>query len=97
MSTATTVTTRREDRAALFDKLQDPATQPEFFEHVADDADWTVEGTHPLAIAEGDGTAGRARHGQLDGDQDCGRRHDQRRPGEVGNERPAGRRRQVAA
>ena len=49
MSTATTVTTRREDRAALFDKLQDPATQPEFFEHVADDADWTVEGTHPLA------------------------------------------------
>ena len=49
MSTATTVTTTREDRAALFAKLQDPTTQPEFFALVADDADWTVEGTHPLA------------------------------------------------
>ena len=39
----------RERRAFLFAKLQDPATQPEFWAQVADDVDWTVEGTHPLA------------------------------------------------
>jgi hypothetical protein len=34
---------------ALFAKLGDPATQPEFWSRVADDVDWTVKGTHPLA------------------------------------------------
>lgn len=46
-STSTTET--RENRAALFAKLQDRTTQPEFFARVADDVDWTVRGTHPLA------------------------------------------------
>ena len=48
MSSAT-MTDMREDRANLFAKLQDPTTQPEFFARVADDVDWTVQGTHPLA------------------------------------------------
>jgi hypothetical protein len=39
----------RADRAALFAKLQSPHTQPEFWDRVSDDVDWTVEGTHPLA------------------------------------------------
>ena len=39
----------RERRASLFAKLQEPGTQREFWAHVADDVDWTVEGTHPLA------------------------------------------------
>ncbi|RVX38390.1 hypothetical protein EDD27_0695 [Nonomuraea polychroma] len=39
----------RSDRAALFACLQDPVTQPGFWARVADDVDWTVEGTHPLA------------------------------------------------
>jgi ketosteroid isomerase-like protein len=39
----------KDDRRALFAKLQDPQSQPEFWAHVADDVDWTVEGTHPLA------------------------------------------------
>ena len=43
------VTTTRDDRMALFIKLQDPATQPEFWARVADNVDWTVKGTHPLA------------------------------------------------
>jgi uncharacterized protein len=43
------MTTIRDDRIALFAKLQDPATQPQFWDRVADDVDWTVEGTHPLA------------------------------------------------
>ena len=46
---STTTTNTREDRAALFAKLQDRSTQPEFWARVADDVDWTVEGTHPLA------------------------------------------------
>jgi uncharacterized protein len=33
----------------MFAKLQDPASQPQFWGRVADDVDWTVEGTHPLA------------------------------------------------
>ena len=45
----TTMTNMREDRATLFAKLQDPTTQAEFFARVADDVDWTVQGTHPLA------------------------------------------------
>ena len=49
MNTTTAVTRTREDRTALFAKLQDPTTQPEFFARVADDVNWTVEGTHPLA------------------------------------------------
>jgi len=43
------VTTTRDDRMALFTKLQDPANQPEFWARVADNVDWTVKGTHPLA------------------------------------------------
>ena len=39
----------RERRASLFAKLQEPGTQRDFWAHVADDVDWTVEGTHPLA------------------------------------------------
>jgi ketosteroid isomerase-like protein len=39
----------RESRVALFTKLQDPATHPEFWAQVAHDVDWTVKGTHPLA------------------------------------------------
>ena len=46
---STTMTNTREDRANLFAKLQDRITQPEFFARVADDVDWTVQGTHPLA------------------------------------------------
>jgi hypothetical protein len=33
----------------LFTKLQNTDTQPEFWARVAEDVDWTVEGTHPLA------------------------------------------------
>jgi ketosteroid isomerase-like protein len=39
----------RERRTALFGNLQSTDTQPQFWAHVADDVDWTVEGTHPLA------------------------------------------------
>jgi ketosteroid isomerase-like protein len=39
----------REDRRELFGFLQSAETQPQFFARVADDVDWTVEGTHPLA------------------------------------------------
>ena len=48
MSSATIADTRA-DRVALFSKLQDVTTQREFWARVADDVDWTVEGTHPLA------------------------------------------------
>lgn len=37
------------DRTRLFARLADPATAAGFFERVADDVSWTVEGTHPLA------------------------------------------------
>jgi uncharacterized protein len=43
------MTSSREDRIALFRTLQSPATQPQFWARVADDVDWTVEGTHALA------------------------------------------------
>ena len=43
------MTTTRDDRIALFANLQDPASQQQFWDRVADDVDWTVEGTHPLA------------------------------------------------
>jgi ketosteroid isomerase-like protein len=39
----------RESVIALFRNLENPTTHARFFEHVADDVDWTVEGTHPLA------------------------------------------------
>ncbi|TMK39191.1 MAG: ketosteroid isomerase [Actinobacteria bacterium] len=39
----------RKDRAALFRNLQSPDTQSQFWARVADDVDWTVYGTHPLA------------------------------------------------
>ena len=41
------MTAIRDDRIALFAKLQDPASQPQFWDRVADDVDWTVEGTTP--------------------------------------------------
>ena len=44
MSSATVVDTR-EDRAALFSKLQDRETRSEFWARVSDEADWTLEGT----------------------------------------------------
>ncbi|WP_329456119.1 nuclear transport factor 2 family protein [Streptomyces sp. NBC_01497] len=40
--------TERDDRTELFSKLEDPATQGEFFARVSDDVHWTVMGTHPL-------------------------------------------------
>jgi uncharacterized protein len=43
------MTTTRDDRIALFAKLRDPTSQQQFWDRVADDVDWTVEGTHPLA------------------------------------------------
>jgi uncharacterized protein len=43
------MTSIRDDRIALFANLQSPATQPQYWSRVADDVDWTVEGTHPLA------------------------------------------------
>ena len=43
------MTTIRDDRIALFGNLQSPATQQRYWDRVADDVDWTVEGTHPLA------------------------------------------------
>jgi len=49
------MTTIRDDRADLFSKLESPGTQPQYWARVADDVDWTVEGTHPLA-----GRLGRA-------------------------------------
>ena len=39
----------RDDREQLFDNLAHPETTSAFFDRVADDVDWTVEGTHPLA------------------------------------------------
>lgn len=39
----------REDRIALFANLASAETQPKFWDRVADNVDWTVEGTHPLA------------------------------------------------
>lgn len=39
----------REDRVALFSKLERPDLQPQFWARVADDVDWMVQGTHPLA------------------------------------------------
>jgi uncharacterized protein len=43
------MTSSRDDRIGLFRNLQTPATQPQFWARVADDVDWTVEGTHALA------------------------------------------------
>lgn len=37
------------EREELFRLLEDPETRPRFWERVADDVDWTVEGTHQLA------------------------------------------------
>jgi ketosteroid isomerase-like protein len=39
----------RESSIALFRNLENPDTHERFFDHVADNVDWTVEGTHPLA------------------------------------------------
>ena len=38
----------REDRVALFGQLADPTTSAKFFDRVAEDVSWTVEGTHPI-------------------------------------------------
>jgi ketosteroid isomerase-like protein len=43
------MTDLREERRRLFGLLESPETQPEFWARVAEDVDWTVEGTHPLA------------------------------------------------
>lgn len=43
------MTDTRARREALFRHLEDPGTQERFWASVADDVDWTVEGTHPLA------------------------------------------------
>ncbi len=43
------LTELREARTALFQYLGDPQTMSRFFDRVADDVCWTVEGTHPLA------------------------------------------------
>lgn len=39
----------RKSAIALFRNLEDPTRHARFFDDVADDVDWTVEGTHPLA------------------------------------------------
>lgn len=39
----------RADREELFGFLERPETRSRFWERVADDVDWTVQGTHPLA------------------------------------------------
>jgi ketosteroid isomerase-like protein len=39
----------RADREQLFGNLAHPDTMSAFFERVADDVDWTVAGTHPIA------------------------------------------------
>jgi ketosteroid isomerase-like protein len=39
----------RESAIALFRNLERPDSHGRFFDAVADDVDWTVEGTHPLA------------------------------------------------
>jgi ketosteroid isomerase-like protein len=39
----------REERRRLFALLESPETQAQFWARVADDVNWTVEGTHPLA------------------------------------------------
>jgi ketosteroid isomerase-like protein len=38
-----------EERRELFGLLKSPDTRARFWERVAADVDWTVEGTHPLA------------------------------------------------
>jgi uncharacterized protein len=43
------MTDTRDDRTALFRNLESPDTEERFWQRVADDVDWTVEGTHPLA------------------------------------------------
>jgi ketosteroid isomerase-like protein len=43
------MTNIRDDRVALFSTLQSRDTQPQFWVRVAEDVDWTVEGTHTLA------------------------------------------------
>jgi uncharacterized protein len=43
------VATTRDDRTPLSRNLQSPDTQPQFWARIAEDVDWTVEGTHTLA------------------------------------------------
>jgi ketosteroid isomerase-like protein len=43
------MTDMREDRISLFRNLETPESQERFWERVADNVDWTVQGTHPLA------------------------------------------------
>ncbi|HEX4250610.1 MAG TPA: nuclear transport factor 2 family protein [Pseudonocardia sp.] len=45
----TSTTDVRQERIDLFDNLRSARTQPRFWAQVADDVDWTVQGTHPLA------------------------------------------------
>lgn len=39
----------RTDRTSLFANLSQPDTIPDFFDRVADNVSWTVEGVHPIA------------------------------------------------
>lgn len=39
----------RSDRIALFSQLAHPASIPRFFDRVADNVRWTVEGVHPIS------------------------------------------------
>ena len=39
----------RAERRELFERLGDPDRLATFFDRVADDVTWTVEGTHPIA------------------------------------------------
>jgi uncharacterized protein len=49
MPSSAEITEIREDRIDLFRNLEGPDTHSRFFDRVADDVDWTVEGTHPIA------------------------------------------------
>jgi uncharacterized protein len=49
MPSSAEITEIREDRIGLFRNLEGPDTHSRFFDRVAEDVDWTVEGTHPIA------------------------------------------------
>jgi uncharacterized protein len=53
------MTSIRDDRVALFSNLQRPATQPRHWARVADDVDWTVEGSHAELLSTSTNLAGK--------------------------------------
>jgi ketosteroid isomerase-like protein len=75
------MTDTRDDRVSLFKNLESPDTQERFWEHVADDVDWTVEGTHPLAGRYHGKEAVRAYLWWLRGSRRAGRSRRTRVPG----------------